>query len=118
MESVFEITPYQFLSPAEAKRKRETVPEATSLARLAIFFKLFGDSTRLRILFFLKKGPLSVGDLAALLEMTPSATSHQLKLLKLHGLVRFRRCGKTLFYELDDDHIHKITTMGLEHIKE
>ena len=85
---------------------------------LAEFFKLFGEASRLRTLSYLSEGEMSVGDLAKKQQMTVSAVSHQLKLLKLHGLVRFRREGKTLYYSLADRHVETIIREGLEHIRE
>ena len=112
------ITPYQFLTEAEALAVRQSIPADGDVLALADFFKIFGDATRMRILCALREKELCVGDVAALLDMTPSAISHQLKVLKGAGLVRYRREGKTLFYALADEHVHTITETGLEHIKE
>ena len=112
------ILPYLLLSQKEGEEKIAACPKEKDIFALAEFFKLFGDTTRRRILFLLGQGELCVGDLAALMDMTPSAVSHQLKLLKSRELVRFRRKGKILFYSLADDHVHHITKIGLEHIKE
>lgn len=112
------ITPFLFLTEEEAEEKKEKLPHDDQLASLSDLFKMFGDRTRLSVLYLLAEGELCVGDLAALLDMTPSAISHQLRLLKNASLVRFRREGKTLFYSLADDHVHTITKMGLEHVLE
>ncbi|MBQ3865539.1 MAG: helix-turn-helix transcriptional regulator [Clostridia bacterium] len=110
--------PYQFLTAAEAQAIRGKTPTEGEVLRLAEFFKIFGDSTRVRILCALRERELCVGDIAALLDMTPSAISHQLKVLKGAALVRYRREGKTLYYALADEHVHSITETGLEHIRE
>lgn len=112
------ILPYLLLSQKEGEEKINACPPEEELLSLADFFKLFSDFTRMRILFLLSQGELCVGDLSALMDMTPSAVSHQLKLLKGRELVRYRRKGKILFYSLADDHVHAITKIGLEHIKE
>ncbi len=85
---------------------------------LADLFKMFGDSTRLRILLALSEGETSVGDLAERLQMTVSAVSHQLKTLKSGKLIRSRREGKQVFYALADEHVRSIISMGREHIEE
>lgn len=112
------ITPFLLITEKEAEKIREQLPPKKELSSLSEFFKVFGDSTRLMILFLLGEKELCVGDLAALMDMTPSAVSHQLKILKSSELVRFRREGKTLFYSLADEHVHAITKIGLEHIQE
>lgn len=85
---------------------------------LATLFKLFGDGTRVRILHALALQELCVCDLAALLGLTKSAVSHQLKSLRLARLVKFRRDGQIVYYSLADDHVKKILDMGFEHIRE
>ncbi len=84
---------------------------------LADLFKVFGDPTRIKVLYLLLKGELCVNDIAASLGMSQSSISHQLKVLKQHRLVKFRRDGKTIFYSLDDDHVVNILSQGLEHIE-
>lgn len=118
MNEELQITPFLFLSENEAEEKKEHLPSDENLGALSDLFKMFGDRTRLSILYFLSQGELCVGDLAALMDMTPSAISHQLRLLKNAELVRFRRDGKTLFYSLADNHVETITKMGLEHVQE
>ena len=97
---------------------RENMPEEDILVDLAELFKVFGDSTRIRILHALFESELCVGDIAQILNLSQSAVSHQLKLLKDAKLVRFRREGKIIFYSLDDDHVRTILSMGMEHIEE
>lgn len=92
--------------------------DAETYMSLATLFKLFGDSTRVQILHALEQHELCVCDLAALLGMTKSAISHQLKSLRLARLVRYRRDGQNVYYSLADDHVKKIIDMGCEHISE
>ena len=94
------------------------MPEEELLYDLAEFFKVFGDSTRIRILYALKENELCVCDIANLLDLTQTAVSHQLRVLKSSKLVKARRSGKTVFYSLDDDHIHSILDMGIHHLEE
>ena len=96
----------------------ETMPEETELYDLAELFKVFGDSTRIRILFVLFEAEVCVCDLAQVLQMTPSAISHQLKILKQNKLVKSRREGKSIFYSLADDHVRTIIAQGCDHIEE
>ena len=96
----------------------ETMPEETELYDLAELFKVFGDSTRIRILFVLFEAEVCGCDLAQALNMTQSAISHQLKILKQNKLVKSRREGKSIFYSLADDHVRTIISMGREHIEE
>lgn len=110
----------EFLAVHEdvVKRVLETQPAEEELYELAEIFKVFGDSTRIRILYALIESDLCVGDIAQLLNLTQSAVSHQLKILKDAKLVRFRREGKIIIYALDDDHVRNILNMGMEHIEE
>lgn len=96
----------------------ETMPEETELYDLAELFKVFGDSTRIRILFVLFEAEVCVCDLAAALGMTQSAISHQLRILKQNKLVKSRREGKSVFYSLADEHVRTIIAQGREHIEE
>ena len=96
----------------------EKMPEEEELYDLAELFKVFGDSTRIRILFVLFEAEVCVCDLAELLHMTQSAVSHQLKILKQNKLVKSRREGKSIFYSLADSHVRTIIAQGLEHIEE
>ena len=97
---------------------RETMPEETELYDLAELFKVFGDSTRIRILFVLFEAEVCVCDLASALNMTQSAISHQLRILKQNKLIKSRREGKSVFYSLADDHVRTIINQGREHIEE
>ena len=96
----------------------ETMPEETELYDLAELFKVFGDSTRIRILFVLFEAEVCVCDLAKVLNMTQSAISHQLRILKQNKLVISRREGKSVFYSLADGHVRTIIAQGREHIEE
>ena len=96
----------------------KTMPEETELYDLAELFKIFGESTRIRILFVLFEAEVCVCDLAQVLNMTQSAVSHQLKILKQNKLVKSRREGKSIFYSLADDHVRTIIAQGQEHIEE
>lgn len=94
------------------------MPTEESLDDLADFFRIFGDSTRIKILYVLLCSEMCVCDIANLLKMTQSAISHQLRVLKQMDLVKNRRDGKTIFYSLSDGHIKTILSQGLEHIEE
>ena len=83
---------------------------------IADFYKIFGDSTRIRILYALMEKELCVGDLAQTLNMNQSAVSHQLRVLRQNDLVKFRKDGKTIVYSLDDSHVTLLLQQGLEHI--
>lgn len=96
----------------------DVMPEEEQLLDLAEFFKVFGDSTRIKILYALSQSEMCVCDIANLLQMGQSAISHQLRVLKQMRLVKFRREGKTIFYSLSDDHIQTILAQGMEHIEE
>ncbi len=97
---------------------REKMPEEEQLCNLAELFKVFGDSTRIRILFVLFEAEVCVCDLAQALNMTQSAISHQLRILKQNKLVKSRREGKSVFYSLADDHVRTIIAQGLDHVEE
>lgn len=99
-------------------RVRGKMPAEESLYDLAELFKVFGDSTRVRILWALDESEMCVCDIAALLNATQSAISHQLRYLKQAKLVRNRREGKTVFYSLADDHVKQILDQGLDHVLE
>ena len=94
------------------------MPAEELLYDLAELFKIFGDSTRMRILFVLFESEVCVCDLAEALHMTVSAISHQLKILKTGKLVKSRREGKSVFYSLADEHVRTIVSQGMEHILE
>lgn len=97
---------------------RAQLPPDEQLYDLAELFKIFGDSTRIKILYALLESELCVCDIAKLMEVTQSAVSHQLRLLKNSKLVKFRREGKTVYYSLADDHVLHILAQGMEHILE
>ena len=97
---------------------RKQMPDEDDLYDLAELYKVFGDSTRIKILYVLFAAELCVYDIAQLLGMTQSAVSHQLRILKNNKLVKFRREGKTVFYSLADDHVKTIIDQGIEHVKE
>ena len=94
------------------------LPDEDTLNRLSELFKVFGDNTRIRILYVLFEEEVCVCDLARLLGMTQSAISHQLKILKQAQLIKSRREGKTIFYSLADDHVRMLLRQGTEHINE
>ena len=96
----------------------EKMPQEEELYDLAELFKVFGDSTRIRILFVLFEAEVCVCDLAQALNMTQSAVSHQLRILKQNKLVKSRREGKSIFYSLSDSHVRTIIDQGREHIEE
>lgn len=100
------------------KAVNEKMPDEEQLYDLADFFKVFADSTRIKILYVLLCSEMCVCDLAQILNMSQSAISHQLRTLKQMDLVRNRREGKTIFYSLSDGHIKTILSQGLNHIEE
>lgn len=99
-------------------RVSRAMPKEEDLYDLAELFKVFGDSTRIRILWALDEAEMCVCDIAVLLNMTQSAISHQLRVLKQAKLVKNRREGKVVYYSLDDDHVKQIFNQGLTHIYE
>lgn len=103
---------------AENNSLLPAVPDIEILFELADLFKVFGDSTRLRIMYALSEGELSVMSIAECLNMEQSTISHQLRVLRQNKLVRVRREGKQIYYALDDDHVKKIIEMGLDHVLE
>ena len=100
------------------EKVNQEMPEDEILYDLAELFKLFGDSTRIKILYVLFESEMCVCDIAQLLHMTQSAISHQLRALKQSKLVKYRREGKTVFYSLADGHVRTIINQGMEHISE
>lgn len=100
------------------ERVRREMPDEDTLYNLTELFHVFGDSTRMRILYVLFASEMCVCDIATLLGLTQSAVSHQLRLLKGMRLVKSRREGKTVFYALADDHVKTIINQGLEHVGE
>ncbi len=118
MEQMEKNTPQDFLCLHEeaVAAVRKQMPDEDDLYDLAGLYKVFGDSTRIKILYVLFAAELCVYDIAQLLGMTQSAVSHQLRILKNNKLVKFRREGKTVFYALDDDHVRSILKLGMEHL--
>jgi DNA-binding transcriptional ArsR family regulator len=96
----------------------QVMPQEETLFDLTELFKVFGDSTRIKILYVLFEAEMCVCDIAQLLGMTQSAISHQLQVLKKSKLVKYRRDGKTVFYSLADDHVRSILDQGMEHVAE
>lgn len=106
------------IAPEEIARFQEEVPNETTIQLLADFFKVFGDNSRIKILHYLSRAELCVSDLTALAGMQQSAVSHQLKLLRLHRLVKMRKEGVTIYYSIDDDHVSDVFKLALDHITE
>ena len=104
--------------PDQVAQVKSLMPSEEKLYDLAELFKLFGDSTRVQILYALLESELCVCDLARLIGVTQSAVSHQLRILKAGKLVKYRRDGKTVYYSLDDSHVARILSQGMEHIEE
>ncbi|MEA4954118.1 MAG: metalloregulator ArsR/SmtB family transcription factor [Pseudoflavonifractor sp.] len=97
---------------------KENMPDEETLYDLADLFRIFADSTRIKILYVLFESEMCVCDIAQLLGMTQSAISHQLRALKQSKLVKYRREGKTVFYSLADSHVRTILNQGIEHVGE
>lgn len=109
---------YTHVHEETVQRVNEIMPVDEELFDLSELFKIFGDSTRIRILYVLFESDMCVCGIAELLGMTQSAISHQLAVLKKAKLVRYRREGKTIYYSLADDHVRTILDQGMEHITE
>ena len=103
---------------ATVEKRRAEMPDESTLYDLADFFKIFGDSTRISILYAIDGEPMCVCDIADLLGMTKSAVSHQLKVLRTARLVTYRKSGKNVYYTLADDHVRDIIEKALDHIRE
>lgn len=97
---------------------KKNQPDDEYLYELSDLFRIFGDSTRIKILYALLDAELCVGDIADVLDLSQSSVSHQLRVLKNAKLVKFRREGKSIFYALDDDHVKNILNLGMEHVEE
>ena len=117
-ESALEQCDYMHLHEKVIAQVQEEMPEEEILYDLAELFKVFGDSTRIRILWALHEAEMCVCDIAELLNISPSAISHQLRVLRQARLVKHRKEGKVVFYSLDDEHIKHIFNEGLTHILE
>lgn len=100
------------------KKVIDEMPEDETLYDLAELFKIFGDTTRIKILYALFEAELCVCDIAQLLRLTQTAVSHQLRVLKTNKLVKSRRDGKNIFYSLADEHVRRIIGQGMEHVTE
>lgn len=109
---------FMHVHDAIIEKVEKVMPDEQQLLDLSEFFKVFGDSTRIKILYVLSQSEMCVCDIATLLQMGQSAISHQLRVLKQMRLVTFRREGKTVFYSLADAHIQMILAQGMEHISE
>lgn len=106
------------IPPEQIDQIKSAEPDRQKIERLSEFFKVFGDPTRLRLLYYLARNEFCVADLSTLVGMQQSAVSHQLKILRLHRLVRFRKEGVTTYYTLDDNHVQAVFDLALEHICE
>lgn len=109
---------YQTSDPLRIEEAQKKMPDTSSIEQLADFYKVMGDTTRLKLLMALETGEFCASDLANVSQMTRSAVSHQLKTLKSNKLVKSRKEGKTVYYSLDDEHIHAVLKVALEHILE
>ena len=120
MEDRYNVECCDFIHAHEeiVEKVRQVMPGEDTLYDLTELFRIFGDSTRIRILYVLFEAEMCVCDIAQLLGMTQSAISHQLRALKNARLVKARREGKTVFYSLADDHVKTIIDQGLEHVAE
>ena len=118
MSDTVPICDQKILHESKIHTVSEEMPDEELLYDLAELYKVFGDSTRIKILYSLFEAELCVCDIAELLKMSVSAISHQLRILKQTQLVRFRREGKTVFYSLADDHVRTILGQGMDHICE
>ena len=94
------------------------MPDDEVLYELADLFRVFGDSTRIKILYALHDNELCVQDIANAVQLSQSAVSHQLRVLKTSKLVKFRRDGKAIYYSLDDDHVRSMISLGMDHVEE
>lgn len=97
---------------------KKTLPDDDEIFELAELFKMFADSTRMKIICALKEKELCVGEIAFITNTTQSAISHQLRILKQSKLVKYRKEGKSVYYSLDDEHVNEILMKGREHIEE
>lgn len=109
---------YHYVHQELVDKIAEIMPDEDLLFDLAELYKIFGDSTRIKILYALFEAELCVCDIATLIGASVSAVSHQLRILKQASLVKFRREGKMAFYSLSDDHVRSILDQGIEHIGE
>ena len=108
----------EIIDEEKINKVRQKMPKDELLFDLAELFKVFGDSTRMKIICALLEDELCVGDIAVITNSTPSAISHQLRVLKQAKLVKYRKDGKSVYYSLDDEHVKQIFEKGREHIEE
>ena len=120
MEDRYNVECCDFIHAHEelVEKVRRELPGEDTLYDLTELFRIFGDSTRIKILYVLFESEMCVCDIAQLLGMTQSAISHQLRVLRSSKLVKFRRDGKTLYYSLADEHVCRIISQGMEHVEE
>lgn len=117
-EGVNEVCETQHVHKKTVGTVKNAMPDEDTIYDLAELFKVFGDSTRTKIISALFEAELCVCDICAVLSMTKSAVSHQLRILRQTNIVKARRVGKEVFYSLDDDHIYQIYQMALKHLTE
>lgn len=108
----------QPMDPQALQKLQDDLPDDEILYDLAELFRVFGDTTRIKILYALFESELCVNDIAQVVGLSQSAVSHQLRLLKASKLVKFRREGKAIYYSLDDDHVRTMIALGMEHVEE
>lgn len=106
------------INPDIVNKVMPDMPDVSVLYDLSDFFKVMGDSTRIRLLWALEEAEMCVNDLAVLLDMTKSAVSHQLKILRITKLVKAEKRGKNVYYSLADEHVKIVLEMALDHVKE
>lgn len=121
MDTVAETLPedtYGAFDADAVAHARAKIPDEETMTALSDFFKNFGDSTRIKIVSALMAGELCVADIAEALEISASAISHQLRILRQAKIVRYRRVGKQVYYSIEDNHVGILYTVGMEHIRE
>ena len=118
IEQEVERCEYMYVHQDVVNKVKQDMPQDETLYDLAELFKVFGDSTRIKILYALFEAELCVCDIAQLLSVSQTAVSHQLRVLKNNKLVKFGTEGKNVFYSLADDHVRRIIDQGIEHVEE
>lgn len=108
----------EYFDPDAVAHAQSKIPDEETMSALSDFFKNFGDSTRIKIVSALMAGELCVADIAEVLEISASAISHQLRILRQAKIVRSRRVGKQIYYSIEDNHVGILYTVGMEHVKE
>lgn len=114
----YEVSEQNIVDFEKIEKIKKILPEDDLIFEMAELFKVFGDSTRMKIISALLQDELCVGDIAVLTNSTPSAISHQLRVLKQAKLVKYRKEGKIVYYSLDDEHVREIYEKGREHVEE